>query len=68
MSLDPGNLLLLLLWALVALAVWPVFLALLRPLGDRGPVVISAVMSWLVARLIVWAVINASHWIHGASG
>jgi hypothetical protein len=61
--MSPDSPVVLLMWTLVALAVWRALAALLRPLVSREPVVLSAVLSWLVARLIIWALMTVSHWI-----
>jgi hypothetical protein len=51
------------IWAAVAFIVWLLFISIVSRLGVPTPVVVAAVLSWVVAGLIIWGAPNVSHWI-----
>ena len=50
-------------WAAVAFVAWIFLIVIVSRLGVRTPVVVAAVLSWIVAGLILWVAPNVSHWI-----
>ena len=45
-----------LIWVALAFCIWLVLSKLLRRLPVPSPVLVAATLSWIVARLFIWAV------------
>lgn len=56
------------MWAAVAFVAWIFLIAIVSRLGVPTPVVVAAVLSWIVAGLILWVAPNVSHWIEHVRG
>jgi hypothetical protein len=51
------------IWAAVSFIAWLALIAVMSRLGVREPVVVAAVLSWLVAGLVIWSAPTVAHWM-----
>ena len=52
-----------LIWAAVAFVLWMVLIVIARVCRIPRGAVVAAGLSWIGARLILWAAPNVAHWV-----